>query len=302
VGKYGSKDSNIELKNLTFVLETHPYYENYFISGSEAGKVIIWDIHNGSIIKSFTETGIYHREPNLIDEIFDGKFSSWGKHFVMSSVSGTFSIYSIFEKESYLATPVEQFFHLDGLQDTTYNAYNEHQPNLCNFDRMKYPEQPPSPILGERTHSRTISTIEYNQNYNDRYQKCSKEWKFCENYAEEFAPYVFQSKYWYTTFIDRQAGDARFNDNNPNNNQENNNDNSDIDARNRQPVRDSLYYDPANDNFDRDSDEDFIIDQAPDRTSTRRTVRRTNYREPDVDMGDDEEEKNRQNLRSMRRK
>jgi len=36
----------------------------------------------------------------------------------------------------------------------------------------------------------------------------------------------------------------------------------------------SVYFDPYNNNFDRDSDEDFIVESSPDRNNNRRTLRR----------------------------
>lgn len=40
-----------------------------------------------------------------------------------------------------------------------------------------------------------------------------------------------------------------------------------------------MYYDPNNDQFDRESDEDFIVDSSPGFGAVRRTVRRTDNRE-----------------------
>lgn len=164
------------------------------MSGGGAGKVILWNIEKGEAVKTFTETGVYHRDPNILNEVFDGKFSTCGKFFVVSTVWGTFTIYSIYDKESYLATPVEQFFQYDKLPEVTSNVYNERDAYLCNFDRMKYPEQPPYPIIGERYINRFLSNQEYEQEYLDRYSKFSKDQKFFENYAEEFGAYAFLSK------------------------------------------------------------------------------------------------------------
>ena len=119
IHKFGSKESNITLQNFTFVLETHPKDENFFISGGGAGKVILWNIETGRSIKSFSETGIYNRDPNILNEVFDGKFSTWGKYFAVSTLMGTYSIYSIYNKEAYFATPVEQFFQYDKLPEAT---------------------------------------------------------------------------------------------------------------------------------------------------------------------------------------
>lgn len=193
IHRFGSKDSNVTLQNFTFVLETHPKDENFFISGGGAGKVNIWNIEKGTWIKCFSETGIYNRDPNILNEVFDGKFSTWGKFFVVSTLMGTYSIYSIYSKEPYYATPVEQFFQYDKLPEATSNIYNERDAELWNYDRMRYPEQPPPPILGERYIGKYLTNERYEKEYGDRYSKFMKDQKFFENYAEEFAPYAFLS-------------------------------------------------------------------------------------------------------------
>lgn len=76
IWRLGCKNSNLVLENFTFVIETHPKYENFFMSGGGAGKVILWNIETGTSISTFTETGVYHRDPNILNEVFDGKFSS----------------------------------------------------------------------------------------------------------------------------------------------------------------------------------------------------------------------------------
>jgi WD40 repeat protein len=132
--KFGGNGSSIQLENFTFVLESHPKYENYFMSGGGGGKVILWDLtqeyHSKQVIKTFTESGIYQRDPNILNEVFDGKFSSCGKFFVVSTVWGTFTIYSTYNKESYYATAVEQFFQYDKAPEAYSNIYNDHDVQL----------------------------------------------------------------------------------------------------------------------------------------------------------------------------
>jgi hypothetical protein len=71
-----------------------------------------------------------------------------------------------------------------------------------------------------------------------------------------------------------QASDEDSNDNS---------DYSDVSPRNNGRNRRSMYYDPHNDNFDRESDEDFIVDSSPERVGTRRTLRRLDQSE-DINM------------------
>jgi WD40 repeat protein len=192
--KFGSKGSNIVLENFTFVIECHPKNENFFMTGGGAGKVILWDIGVGESVKTFIETGVYHRDANILNEVFDGKFSYCGKYFVVTTVWGTITIFSIYDKEPYLATPVEQFFQYDKLPEATSNIYNEKDAVLCNYDRMKYPDQPPLPILGERYIGRTMDPFDYNFGLHNRYDTFSKDQKYFENYVDQYGAYAFLSK------------------------------------------------------------------------------------------------------------
>lgn len=78
---------------------------------------------------------------------------------------------------------------------------------------------------------------------------------------------------------------------------ENDRDNSSYTSSPRRRNRQSMYYDPNNDNFDHESDEDFIMDASPERTGTRRTIRRQGYNTGDATMGN-EERKERSNQRN----
>ena len=149
IHKLGSQESGITIENFTLVLECHPKDENFFISGGGAGKVMLWDLKAGRILKTFSEYGLYHRDQNILDSVFEGKFSSWGNYFVSGTVWGTFSIYSIYDKTPYLSIPLEQFFHLDKHSDMAHGIYNRVRPILWDFERMKYADQPPLPLIGE---------------------------------------------------------------------------------------------------------------------------------------------------------
>lgn len=199
IRRYGFANSRHSLDNYIFALECHPKLENFFISGGGGGKVVIWDIskedHEKQDVQTFTESGAYHRDPGTLNEIFDGKFSSWGKFIAISTVWGTISIYSIYDKEPYFATPIEQFFQFDKMPQAHSNIYNEVDAFLWNFDYMKHTEQPPLPILGERYLDRKMPAIQYNIQYKERYSKFMMEQKFTENYAEDHIPYAIISKH-----------------------------------------------------------------------------------------------------------
>ena len=57
-------------------------------------------------MKQFYETGANILEPTLLCDILDGKFSDDGNVFVLTTMCGTVSIYSVLPGETY-ATPNE---------------------------------------------------------------------------------------------------------------------------------------------------------------------------------------------------
>lgn len=66
--------------------------------------------------------------------------------------------------------------------------------------------------------------------------------------------------------------------------------------------RRSMYYDPYNANFDRESDEDFIVDSSPEnRRTTRRTIRRQPYYQDRNERNEEEKKTHQSNERQMRR-
>ncbi|CAI2386780.1 unnamed protein product [Moneuplotes crassus] len=262
IHKLGSKASGIVLENYTFVLEAHPKDENYFMSGGGAGKVILWDIRTGTQIKSFKEFGHYHRDNNMLDEVFDGKFSSCGNFFAVSTIWGTFSIYSIFNKETYLSTPIEQFFHRDKSAEMSSDIYNIEAPILVNFDRLKQPDQTPLPILGEITslNDPDQCTKKYMFGLSERIEKYGKDHKFCEDYAVQNEPYFFLNSRNEENQSNHESGSA----------------DSIMSSENEENKRDRpVYYDRHNDEFDRESDEDFIVDLENRSNGVRRMPRRT---------------------------
>lgn len=88
--KYERKEDNGSFDNFTFLLESHPKDENFFISGGGEGKIFIWDIKSSEsfsqTVQSFTESGIYQRDNRIVNDIFEGKFSSCGKFFAVATV------------------------------------------------------------------------------------------------------------------------------------------------------------------------------------------------------------------------
>ena len=89
------EDGEASLEYFTFVLETHPRYEEVLLSGGGCGKVILWNMQQGCVLRQFRETAVFAHDPYVFSDLFDGAFSPCGNFFVVSSLFGSLSFYSI---------------------------------------------------------------------------------------------------------------------------------------------------------------------------------------------------------------
>lgn len=100
---------------------------------------------------------------------------------VICTSKGTFSIYSIFDNESYLATPIEQFIYKKNLDERGMN-FEQRADNqiIVKADYSIQMFQPPYPIIGMFRELKLDSNT-YEVYYNLRRDIYSKEHKFHEN-------------------------------------------------------------------------------------------------------------------------
>ena len=161
-----------------FILEGHPVYEEVFLSGSFVGEIVLWNIEMKVPIRKFQEWGVDQRDIFLHVEAFDGKFSYDGKMMAIWTSKGTFSIYSMYDEESYCATPIEQFF-IKREQDESHLSIEQQAENqvLVKADYIAHIHQPPYPILGKFRELK-LSPIDYAILYDLRKEVYGKEHKF----------------------------------------------------------------------------------------------------------------------------
>ena len=155
-------------QNNIFVLEGHPLFEEVFVTGGGVGEITIWNISTQSPLKTFQEWGTLDRDIFTSSEIFDGKFSNDGKFLSIWTSRGTISIYSIYNEDSYLWTPTEQFFGKQ-IQDESGMNLEEQAKNqmLLKADYTQHPHQLPYPILGKFRNFK-LSHSEYQLKYQER--------------------------------------------------------------------------------------------------------------------------------------
>ena len=164
-----------------FILEWHPIYEEVFVTGGSVGEITLWNIKTKSPLKVFQECGTLERDIFTSAESFDGKFSYNGKIFVICTLKGTISIYSIFNNEPYYWTPIEQFFGKLN-QDESGMSLEERARNqvLLKADYSIQSHQLPYSIIGPFRNFK-LSSYDYLLKYNERIDTYRKEHLFQEH-------------------------------------------------------------------------------------------------------------------------
>jgi WD40 repeat protein len=134
-----------------FLTEAHPIYEDIFVTGTYKGDISFWNIKTKECIKTFNECPTEEEDIFSLAEIFDGKFMNNGKVLLTWTSNQSFSIYSIYEAESYIATPIYQCVPKTELQ------------------------------IMDETPGSLKDPSEYKVEYSGRYEEMKKEHMFFEN-------------------------------------------------------------------------------------------------------------------------
>lgn len=109
-----ARSSGFALKKNTWVLAPHPTCEELLMTGSDGGQLLLWNLQNKSILKRFTQYGVYSIDTYVMDNPLDGKFSPDGRSFLVGSQLGTISLFAHKAlKHQYESTRVQQFFPFD---------------------------------------------------------------------------------------------------------------------------------------------------------------------------------------------
>ena len=120
IHKYNDKSG---IKGLNFIDENyifgcHPLYEEIIFTLNGTRNIILFNIKTGEILKIFKQNDFFFELDKRTPLACEGMFSKKGDYFAITTYSGSLSIFSIYSKNSYSATYMNQFYS------------NEFDPNL----------------------------------------------------------------------------------------------------------------------------------------------------------------------------
>ena len=191
-----------------FVLESHPIFENIILTISGMNHIILFNFITGTIIKQFVENNYFFT--NISQNIIasEGKFSSKGDSFVITTFLGFISIFSIYSKNSFSTTYMNQFtskefsnnsttiqsnngsIPLNSLFPQNVNMYNLPYIVEAPYSQIKLRQIESLKSVVQKKYNMTENEINqrylrnnyehYALNYNDRRIECEKEEKAFE--------------------------------------------------------------------------------------------------------------------------
>ncbi|ETN07404.1 hypothetical protein PPTG_13318 [Phytophthora nicotianae INRA-310] len=137
--------------NAAFALSTHPTDWRIVVTAGYDGRVFLWDISSGRMLKSFTNLSPDSKPLSNLD----GGFTPDGSGFCFTDQIGRLLIFGTGTGEQYAATPVQQYFLHDYVMLVTDGHYNvrdretQELPSLMDSGPLmdaslvQYPHQPP---------------------------------------------------------------------------------------------------------------------------------------------------------------
>ncbi|KAG6962685.1 hypothetical protein JG687_00007007 [Phytophthora cactorum] len=137
--------------NAAFALSTHPTDWRIVVTAGYDGRVFLWDISSGRMLKSFTNLSPDSKPLSNLD----GGFTPDGSGFCFTDQIGRLLIFGTGSGEQYKVTPVQQYFLNDYVMLVTDGHYNvrdretQELPSLMDSGPLmdaslvQYPHQPP---------------------------------------------------------------------------------------------------------------------------------------------------------------
>ena len=105
---HGPKGLNFVDEN--FIFGCHPLHEEIIFTLNGTRHIILFNIKTGEIIKKFRQNDLFFTYDKKQPLVCEGTFSKKGDYFAVSTYSGCLSIFSIYSKNSYSATYMNQFY------------------------------------------------------------------------------------------------------------------------------------------------------------------------------------------------
>ncbi|CAI5738449.1 unnamed protein product [Peronospora farinosa] len=137
--------------NAAFALSAHPTDWRIVVTAGYDGRVFLWDISTGRMLKSFTNLSPDSKPLSNLD----GGFTPNGDGFCFTDQIGRLLIFGTGSGEEYAATPVQQYFLHDYVMLVTDGHYNVRDREtrelpslmdsgpLMDASLVQYPHQPP---------------------------------------------------------------------------------------------------------------------------------------------------------------
>lgn len=164
--------------NAVFAMDVHPTDWRIVVTAGYDGRVFLWDISTGRMLKSFVNTS---PESKLVP-MLDGGFRPDGNGFCFTDQIGRLLIFGTGSGEQYAAAPVQQYFRRDYavlITDRHMNVRDRETQQLpslmepgpvVDIYRIEYPHQPPHLL----PNSENLTLEEYAENRRQRVEQ-SKE-------------------------------------------------------------------------------------------------------------------------------
>ena len=174
-----------------FVLESHPLNEEIILTISGTNNIVLFNFLTGEIIKEFTENNFFFSNISQSIIASEGKFTSKGDYFVISTFLGFISIYSIYSRNSYLTTYMNQFI------TSEFNSESLSKQEQLSLIFPKYVNMYDLPYIIEQPYSQfKIRQINFlKENLRNKYNISSRiiEEKYMKNNFQNYE-YFFEER------------------------------------------------------------------------------------------------------------
>ncbi|GLE10143.1 hypothetical protein PINS_up022138 [Pythium insidiosum] len=172
--------------NAVFAMDVHPTDARIVVTAGHDGRVIVWDIAAGRILKSFVVTSPDGDTVALLD----GGFMPNGDGFCFTDRIGRLCIFGTGSGEQYAAVPVQQYFHSDYaalVTDRNFHVLDretQQAPSLMESGPLtdiflvRYPHQSPH-LLASRG---AWTPEQYEENRRERVEQCRESERACKVY------------------------------------------------------------------------------------------------------------------------
>ena len=138
IRKYNEKSGikGLDFIDDNYIFGCHPLYEEIIFTLNGTRNIILFNIKKGEIIKKFKQNDFFFEFDKKAPLALEGNFSHNGDYFAITTCSGSISLFSLYSKNSYSATYMNQFYskEFDRNIEQINNNFNINRiPSLSNI-------------------------------------------------------------------------------------------------------------------------------------------------------------------------